>query len=149
MHPLEYQPIVEQRSMKHYKFERLWPSILAYNWRDIYSPSRSKCAQRYHQRKFLTGSRYSKEYKRTFNRSNSKSPNTFGSFLKIFRFLKTWSSTSTLLTYRTESFPRKSKVTFLGGVRVTCSNRNEQHPTVSAASSPFSLPFRRANLSMR
>jgi len=48
-----------------------------------------------------------------------------------------------------ESLPKKSKITLLGGSSVTCSYRNEQQPTVSASSSPFSLPARRASRSMK
>src|SRR5271155_4714813 len=85
----------------------------------------------------------------TLMRSKSMSPSRLGGRLKILRFLKTWGSTSTVFKYRIESFPRKSKVTLLGGSNVICSNRREQQPTVSASSSPFSFPARKANISMR
>jgi hypothetical protein len=58
--------------------------------------------------------------------------------------------TFTVFSYLIESLPRKSSFSWLSGRSFTCSTLKEQQPTVSASYSlSFSLPARRARVSMR
>ena len=54
-----------------------------------------------------------------------------------------------MLTYLTLSFPKKSNFIFESGKKLMCSTLREQTPTVSASSSPFSLPTLNARLSIK
>ena len=58
-------------------------------------------------------------------------------------------STEIVLKYLILSLPRKSSVIQLSTSKRMCSTRSEQQPTVSASSSPFSFPTRKASLSIR
>mmetsp|Transcript_1037 Transcript_1037/g.3047 ORF Transcript_1037/g.3047 Transcript_1037/m.3047 type:complete len:231 (+) Transcript_1037:1043-1735(+) len=55
---------------------------------------------------------------------------------------------STTWWWRIESLPRKSSSMLWSSGNLMCSTRREQQPTVSASSSSFSLPTRRASLSI-
>jgi len=104
----------------------------------------------------------------TVRRSNNSSSSSLFS-MNNFKFLYTRDSTLTLLVYLNMklfekketiifgfylmlSLPRKSNSTIFSPIpsilsyNLTCSTRNEQQPTVSASSSSFSLPTRRASL---